>query len=108
MSVTFAVCDRWGPGPVEVWLTRTGDEEMVNTSATLAVRVGAALGLEEFSDRERGVPAGGGCAAAVLLERLGRWPDGHPDPEVTRLLGELLALVRTALAADPDAVICWG
>lgn len=99
MSVTFSAFDHEG---------RVIQPELaVNLLAGNAARVGAELGLEDFT---RGHPIweGGACTPAQILERLMRWPDGHPDGHLTMRFGELLALARAAQREDPGATITWG
>ncbi|GAA4102429.1 hypothetical protein GCM10022214_80420 [Actinomadura miaoliensis] len=54
----------------------------------------------------------GRCSLEMFLKCLGRWSDGHPDPQVQGLLAELTALAdkgrRLARSTGRrDLIIVW-
>ncbi|WP_344952486.1 hypothetical protein [Actinomadura miaoliensis] len=83
----------------------------VTMSDAQADLVGRETGLDGWS--AGGVTSWHGrCSLETFLECLGRWPDGHPDPQVQRLLAELLVLTdkgrRLARSVGRrDLVVVW-
>ncbi|MGI5292859.1 hypothetical protein ACQEVF_57445 [Nonomuraea polychroma] len=100
MSVSFSV---YLPSDGRLWPADPVDAP--NFLASNAARLGDVLGLIEFCHDGR-MDSGGQCPVAVFRERLARFPDGHPDPDVHQRLAQLMRLVGGDV--PEDALVSWG
>lgn len=101
MSVQFFLFDP----AAESFLGDSLDDPTFHSAG--AGMVADALNLHELS-HDGQVWAGGSCPVDTFRERLLRWPDGHPDPEVQQRLAQLAKLVTGAPADMPGVIVSWG